>query len=173
MKTIATDLCILQPQAVSHADEMYKVLSDPAIYEFENGPPPSEEWLRTRFKKLESGKSPDGTQHWLNWVIRLANGELAGYVQATALQGGSCYVAYELASKHWRKGLGRSAVTAMLDELASTYLVRQAVAVLKAKNFRSHALLLSIGFTAANEEILAWAHPEMDEIVMMKELQAR
>jgi RimJ/RimL family protein N-acetyltransferase len=166
MNTIVADLCMLEPQTASHARQMFVVLSDPAIYEFENGPPQSEEWLRNRFQKLESRQSPDGKQAWLNWVVRLPNKELAGYVQATVLENGLCYVAYELASTYWRQGLGRSAITAMLRELASNYQVRTAVAVLKAKNFRSHALLLNLGFDSASEEVISLVNPEADEVVM-------
>jgi RimJ/RimL family protein N-acetyltransferase len=170
MNTLVAELCILEPQTVSHAREMFVVLSDTAIYEFENGPPQSEDWLFNRFKKLESRQSPDGTQIWLNWVIRLSDKELAGYVQATVFKNGSCYVAYELSSKYWRKGLGRSAVTAVLRELASNYQVSTAVAVLKAKNYRSHALLISLGFDSAEEEIISLVNPEADEVVLSKSL---
>ena len=170
MNTIVADLCILEPQAVSHAREMFAVLSDPAIYEFENSPPQSEDWLVNRFKKLESRQSPDGKQHWLNWVIRLSNKELAGYVQATVLETGLCYVAYELSSKYWRKGLGRSAVAAMLRELASNYKVSTVVAVLKAQNFRSHALLMNLGFHSAEAEVISLVNPEADEVVLSKPL---
>jgi RimJ/RimL family protein N-acetyltransferase len=170
MNTIVADLCILEPQAESHAREMFAVLSDPAIYEFENCPPQSEDWLVNRFKKLESRQSPDGKQHWLNWVIRLSNNELAGYVQATVLENGLCYVAYVLSSKYWRKGLGRSAVTAMLRELASNFQVSTVVAVLKAKNFRSYALLMNLGFDSAEAEVISLVNPEADEVVLSKSL---
>jgi RimJ/RimL family protein N-acetyltransferase len=168
MNTIVADLCILEPQMASHARQMFVVLSDPAIYEFENSPPESEEWLVNRFKKLESRKSPDGKQAWLNWVVRLPNQELAGDVQATSLESGMCYVAYELASMYWRQGLARSAVTAMLRELASNYQVSTAIAVLKKNNFRSHALLLNLGFDLADDDVISLANPEADEVVMSK-----
>ena len=170
MKTIVAGNCVLEPLTKAHACEMFKVLSDPAIYEFENAPPRSEEWLLTRYKKLETRQSPDGKQHWLNWVVRLNTDELAGYVQATVLNNGLSYVAYELSSKHWRKGLGREAVSAMLKELASSYRVNTALAVLKAKNYRSRGLLLNIGFTPAGEDIVGLANPEPDEFVMVKPL---
>lgn len=170
MNTIAADLCTLEPQAVAHAREMFVVLSDPAIYEFENSPPQSEDWLINRFKKLESRQSPDGKEHWLNWVIRLSDKELAGYVQATILENGLCYVAYELSSKYWRKGFGRSALTAMLHELASRYQVKNVVAVLKAKNFRSHALLMNLDFDSAGVEMTSSVNPEADELVLSKSI---
>ena len=54
---------------------MFRVLSDPAIYEFENEPPESVERLRARYAYLEARRSPDGSQQWLNWVLRLRAGD--------------------------------------------------------------------------------------------------
>jgi hypothetical protein len=39
MQAIATAGLTLEPQVAAHADEMFGVLSDPAIYEHENAPP--------------------------------------------------------------------------------------------------------------------------------------
>lgn len=170
MKTLLTDLCSLEPLVQAHAPEMFSVLSDPAIYEFENAPPDSEDGLRERFKRLERRTSPDGAELWLNWVVRLPTGQLAGWVQATVQGGGMSLVAYELARAHWRKGLGRRAVTAMLCELQSRYRVGLAVAVLKARNYRSQSLLQDLGFVRAGIEVTASVPPEPDEIVMAKTL---
>jgi RimJ/RimL family protein N-acetyltransferase len=170
MHTLLTARCTLEPQVEAHAAAMFVVLSDPAIYEFENAPPPSLDWLQTRFRRLETRQSPDGRQRWLNWVLRLPGGDLAGYVQATVLESGIAFVAYELDSAHWRQGLGSSAVGAMLAELASAHGVRQALAVLKARNFRSLGLLEHLGFRPATPDDCAAAGPEADEIVMAKDL---
>ena len=147
---------------------MFSVLGDPAIYEFENEPPPSLHYLVARYKRLEKRGPPDGHERWLNWVIRLPSGILAGYVQATVLQTGVAYVAYELNSQHWRQGIGGSAVRAMLDHLRGEYGVHTFVAVLKAKNFRSLALLRSVGFTAGSAEQQAQYRDESDELVMIR-----
>jgi hypothetical protein len=56
----------------------------------------------------------------------------------------------------------------MLHELASNYQVSTAIAVLKKYNFRSHALLLNLGFDLADDEVISLANPEPDEIVMSK-----
>src|SRR5262245_41420125 len=132
MKPIHAPPLVLEPQLAAHAHEMFAVLSDPAIYEFENEPPASEESLALRYAKLESRQSPDGTQRWLNWVVRLSGGELAGYVQATVLRDGVALVAYELASRYWRQGIASTAVAAVLAELSRGYAVDTCVAVLKA-----------------------------------------
>lgn len=168
MQTIIAPPLILEPLTVHHAHEMYAVLRDPAIYEFENEPPKSEEYLSRRYAILEGRSSRDGTQIWLNWVIRLPSGELAGYVQATVLKSGAALVAYELASRHWRQGIGSIAVAAMLFELRANYAVNLYVAVLKARNYRSVALLEKLGFEPASTNQVSEFGAEADELVMVK-----
>ncbi|MCE9634311.1 MAG: GNAT family N-acetyltransferase [Planctomycetes bacterium] len=168
MRTLDTAICTLEPQTVAHAREMFAVLSDPAIYEFENEPPVSEQWLSERFARLERRTSTDGQQLWLNWVVRLPSGELTGYVQATVLRSGAALVAYELGSRFWRKGIGRSAVSALLDELQSRYGVHLFAAVLKSANFRSLALLHSLGFRPASPAQAIEFGADPDETTMVK-----
>jgi [ribosomal protein S5]-alanine N-acetyltransferase len=168
MQTLVASRCRLEPLVAAHAHEMFAVLSDPAIYEFENAPPASEAWLAERYARLESRGSGDGTQKWLNWVVRLPEGSLAGYVQATVLPDRTCFVAYELNSRYWRQGIGSSAVQAMLRELEERYGVTTFVAVLKARNYRSEGLLRKLGFVAASEEQQARYRDEPDEQVLVK-----
>jgi RimJ/RimL family protein N-acetyltransferase len=137
---------VLEPQTAAHAVEMFEVLSDPALYEFENSPPASAAWLADRFEQLESRLSPDGSEQWLNWVIRLPTGALAGYVQATVARDGVAYIAYELGSRFWRQGIGSAAVTAMLSALTEDYGVHSFVAAVKERNYRSLALLKRLKF---------------------------
>ncbi len=51
MRTIEAGPLTLVPQTRAHAEEMFAVLSDPAIYTYENAPPPSLEWLRESIRK--------------------------------------------------------------------------------------------------------------------------
>lgn len=169
MRAVGASLCTLEPQVSAHAAEMFGVLSDPAIYEFENQPPASAAWLAQRYARLEQRRSADGSQVWLNWVVRLASGELAGYVQATVLRSGVALVAYELASRHWRQGIGRCAVSAMMEELQSGYGVRLFVAVLKAANHRSMGLLHRLEFQAGTQQQRIEFGAEADELVMVKQ----
>ena len=171
MRVIETARCRLEPQVVAHAEPMFAVLGDPAIYEFENEPPPSLEWLQERFAKLESRRSPDGNEKWLNWVVRLATSEFIGYVQATVRADGSAAIAYELASAYWGRGLGHEAVQAMIDELVGHYRVLSLTAVLKRKNFRSRRLLERLGFAVGTPELRARLHVEDDELLMSRDVE--
>ena len=168
MRPLHAPPLLLEPLVAAHAREMFEVLTDPAIYEFENQPPPSESSLAARYVTLETRQSPDGKQSWLNWVIRLPSGELAGHVQATLLGDGAVIIAYELASKHWRQGIAPTAVGAVLAELELSYAVNLFVAVLKLRNHRSLGLLRKLGFQSAATEHVARFRTDMDEVVMVK-----
>ena len=166
MNALRTARLTLLPQLAAHADEMFAVLGDPALYEYENQPPESIEWLRARFARLESRGSADGRQRWLNWVIRAADDRLIGYVQATVLAGGSAYIAYVLGSTHWGRGLAGEATAAVMDELSTHDGVTEFIAVLKRDNRRSLRLLERQGFVPASPATLA-AHPiDADELLL-------
>jgi RimJ/RimL family protein N-acetyltransferase len=170
MRTLRTARLRLEPQRAAHADEMFGVLSDPAIYAYENAPPTSAEALRERYGRLESRRSGDGSQLWLNWVLRDAARGLLGYVQATVFPGARASIGYELASAHWGRGYAQEAVGAMLDELARRYGVRRVTAVLKRPNERSRRLLERLGFETAPPEARGPAGVEPDELLMHRAL---
>jgi [ribosomal protein S5]-alanine N-acetyltransferase len=161
MNSVRAGSLVLEPQIAAHAVEMFDVLSDPAIYEFE-----SAVWLADRFRCLEARVSPDGSEQWLNWVIRLPTGALAGYVQATIARDLTAQIAYELASRFWRQGIGRVAVNGMLGELTSSYGVSTFTATLKERNYRSIAFLSALGFERVGSS-------NDDEIVMRKRIAVR
>jgi RimJ/RimL family protein N-acetyltransferase len=169
MRALAAGGLTLEPQVAAHAAEMFSVLSDPAIYEYENEPPSSVQWLRERFTKLETRRSADGRELWLNWVVRLPSSELIGYVQATVHHNGRAAIAYVLSSNYWGRGLARKAVQAMITELVEHYQVRTLSAVLKRENHRSARLLERLGFQAASPELAAQVEVEPGELLMQCE----
>jgi RimJ/RimL family protein N-acetyltransferase len=77
-------------------------------------------------------------------------------------------IAYELASRFWRRGIGSMAVGAMLAELGTNYGVSTFVAILKARNVRSMAFLRHLGFSAEPSVGLTPIEHEADERVMYK-----
>jgi RimJ/RimL family protein N-acetyltransferase len=77
---------------------MASVLADPSLYAFTGGEPPTEAVLRRRYALQVAGTSPDGSEAWLNWVVRVRDGgEAAGYVQATATVSGDAGAAADIA----------------------------------------------------------------------------
>jgi [ribosomal protein S5]-alanine N-acetyltransferase len=171
METIRSARLVLEPQLAGHAQAMFEVLCDPAIYQYENEPPPSVDWLRERFVRLEARQSGDGRQQWLNWVIRLPSVGLIGYVQATVNGDGRAAIAYVLQSRHWGQGLAGEAVDTMIAELVTRYDVHTLSAVLKRENLRSLRLLERLGFSRASPELHAALDAEPDELLMVRDLR--
>jgi RimJ/RimL family protein N-acetyltransferase len=168
MRILEDAVVRLEPQVASHAPAMFEVLSDPAIYEHENAPPISVEWLRRRYERLETRASPDGAQRWLNWVIRVPSGDLIGYVQATLCANHLAWIAYELNSRWWGRGLASAAVRLMCAELATAYGITVLAAALKSTNARSRRLLERNGFALAPDALRAGHDVEPDELLMLR-----
>ncbi|MFC9908782.1 GNAT family N-acetyltransferase [Streptomyces sp. NPDC059862] len=74
----------LEPLLVAHAEEAAEILNDKRLHEWIGGTPPTREELEQRYRRQVVGRSPDGRQGWLNWMMRKgAEGQLVGTVQAT------------------------------------------------------------------------------------------
>jgi hypothetical protein len=83
-QTLTTERLVLEPLRVEHAEEMAPVLDDPGLHDRIGGKPPTLEQLRRRYRLQVVGRSPDGSQRWLNWILRSQeSGRVVGFVQAT------------------------------------------------------------------------------------------
>ena len=153
MRRLSGDGVTLEPQVAAHAVELYPLLSDPELYVYmDDKPPVSEDLLRERFTKLETRLSGDGTEHWLNWVVRNADGVAAGYVQSSVYPNRSAEIAYVVGRQFWRRGYGRVACEAMIGELVASYGVERFTATLDPQNAASLALLKSLGFSFLSDD---------------------
>jgi RimJ/RimL family protein N-acetyltransferase len=149
MTPFCTGRLRLEVLARGHAGEMFPVLSDPGIYQFlDYGPPESVDALRNQYIQLEAGRSPDASEVWLNWVVRLASGPAIGYVQATVYPGQKTYVGYVFAPGYWGQGYATEAMTALLLHLAHEHPTPVTMAVVEASNVRSTSLLRRLEFAA-------------------------
>src|SRR3954469_1987832 len=105
----------LEPLRVDHAAEATVVFDDERLHRYIGGAPAGEEELRQRYAQQVAGRSPDGEELWLNWMVRhRASGALVGTVQATVRHrpGGSgvAELAWTVATPHQhglRPGGGR------------------------------------------------------------------
>lgn len=150
MQTLRVDHLLLEPLLVAHAQDMFDLLRDPALYEYlDDSPPASVEQLRALYTRLQSRRSPDGAEQWLNWVLRAPEIGLIGYVQATVNQDGSAWVAYVLGRNAWGNGYASVAARCMIEHLAAHYAVRRFMATVEASNQRSIAVLRRLGFVEA------------------------
>lgn len=150
MRTLHADGMTLVPQTAAHADSLFELLNDADVYtHLDDSPPASAAALRERFERLESRASADGREHWLNWVVVLDSGAIAGFVQATVCSGGLAWVAFVLGQAFWGRGHAQCATRAMLGELRTHYGVSHCLATADRANRRSLALLARLGFALA------------------------
>jgi ribosomal-protein-alanine N-acetyltransferase len=154
MRKLVTPRLVLEPLTRRHAEEMFEALSDDAIYLYiDEGPPASVEALATRYARLESRRSGDGREHWLNWVVREpASGKAVGFVQASVTDNGTAFVAYVIAPASQGQGYGREATAAMIAELERGYGARVLRASVDARNIASIALATALGFSEARRD---------------------
>lgn len=143
----------LEPRTTAHAEELFEVLAEPALYRYlDESAPASVDALRSRLARSESRRSPDGSERWLNWVVRDDRNRPAGFVQATVRADGTALVAYLLGSAHQGRGLGQAALSRMLDLLAQAHAVDTFHAVIDRRNEPSVRLVRRVGFVAASAE---------------------
>ncbi len=117
--TIKTARLVLTPLVAGDAEVMVDVLADERMHEFTGGHPLSFEDLRSRYQKLESGRSPDGEDVWMNWIVRLHDGlRPVGVMQATVTSdGSSADVAWEVGVAAQGEGIASEAAPAVVEWL--------------------------------------------------------
>lgn len=108
----------LDPLRVDDAAEMAVVLADPALYTVIGGQPPTAAELTGQYRRQIGGRSDDGTEEWLNWVIRVDGGAV-GYVQASVRSAGPTSIAWVVGTPWQGHGHATTAARAMLAELAA------------------------------------------------------
>lgn len=137
----------LEPIAAAHAEEMFEPMSASAIYDYVPGDPPtSVSALRERYAQLERGRSADGQQQWLNWIVRLQSGQCAGFVQSTIYPAQSADFAFAFAPCYWGRSVAFEACRAALPWLAAERGVTSLFATVDPRNVRSVGLLVRLGF---------------------------
>ena len=147
MRTLRSPALTLEPLVAAHAEAMFEPLSDPAMYAYMPGQPPaSVAALRERYAKLESRRSRDGTQQWLNWVVRLPGGECTGFVQATIHSRGTGDFAFAFAPRYWGRGMAHEACSLALPSLFEDFHVTALYGTVDARNQRSSRLLERLDF---------------------------
>lgn len=117
---IPTERLELWPLGREHAVDLSSVLSDASLYEYTHDvPPASLSDLRATYAYLETRRSPDGTELWLNWVLReRATGMTIGYVQAT-VSSRHADLAWVVGTPWQRRGYAAEAAHALVQWLQS------------------------------------------------------
>src|ERR1700754_266896 len=108
------------PLRIEYAGEMANVLSDPGLYTFTGGEPPTVEALEARYRRQLAGPNRPG-EEWLNWVVRHED-ELIGYVQATVITG-TAEIAWVIGTRWQGHGYAKEAAVGLVDWLGDQEVI--------------------------------------------------
>ena len=153
VKTLETEGPLLEPLLPEHATLSFEDLADERLYRFiPSDPPESLEVLETRYRKLSSRRSPDGSEAWLNFAMRLreegtqSKATYVGTLEATVFPDRSAYLAYTVFFQFWRRGYAREGCARMLTHLLEEHGVRVVAAEMDTRNAASIAPVETLGF---------------------------
>ena len=109
---IQSERAVLVALRAADADDLVGLLEEPQLREWLRAEDVGE--LRDRFSAWESRRSPDGSELWLNWVVRdNSGGRALGWVQAT-VRGDAATVAYAILPEERGAGAAADAVRALV-----------------------------------------------------------
>jgi RimJ/RimL family protein N-acetyltransferase len=158
-EVISTRRLDLHPLHVEHADEMARVLADPALHSFIGGAPDTLQALRSRYERITAG-SPDPAVSWLNWVIRLRREDcLTGTVQATVSRsedGLAAEIAWVVGTPWQRQGIATEATQGLVG-----WLRQQAVRTVIAHIHPGHQASAAVATAAGLEPTDQWHDGEV------------
>ena len=143
-----TERLRLKPLRASHAPEIFAFLSDPRLYQFiPRDPPQTLASLVERFQRLETRRSSNGDEIWLNWVARSKlDNNCLGRVEVTIRQDASAYLAYEIEMASWGRGFATEACRRGIEALFGEFGVTLIVAEVDTRNVASIRVLERLGF---------------------------
>jgi RimJ/RimL family protein N-acetyltransferase len=165
VETIETQRLVLEPLAVTHAEEMDPVLNDRRLHVHMGGEPLTLPELKARYARLANGPGPFHQEGWLNWIVRRRrDAQAIGTVQATVTPGDAgpqAAVAWVIGVPYQGFGFASEAAAALVAWLQA-YCVKGIYATINPANTPSEAVARRIGLlpteTYAGDE-LVWRLP--------------
>lgn len=150
---IETQRLLLRPMSLDDAEALHAIYADPvAMTWWSHGPHDSLDQTRERIA------SAVGEGDWRAWVITLKPDPRAiGTLHAHEKRQGHVFeIGYSLARSHWRRGIAREAVSALIDLLFGVEHARRIFADTDPDNDGSNALLAALGFTLEGRLRAEW-----------------
>jgi len=146
LEQLETDRLVLEPLVPEHAAKLFALLSDAQLYEYlEADPPESVSVLERRYRRWSTGRSPDGSEEWLNWAARLrGSDDYVGWFQAT-IGADDAQIAYLVFLPFQRRGYALEASEAVIRHLIADKQVKKLRAAADPKNAASIALAKALG----------------------------
>lgn len=146
---ILTSRLIIEPIVATHADLLFNLMQNEAIYNWISAEPPKTvDQLRQSWLKQESRLSPEGEEAWLNWAVRRnSDGVYLGKLDAEVNYANvATNVGYLFFPAYWGQGYASESVLAMTDHLAR-HGVSKMFAAVTLGNETSYRVLEKAGFT--------------------------
>ncbi len=148
------------------APVMVDVLASGELYEFTGGTPPTLESLTAQYEIQARGRSPDGLEEWLNWIVVDQEREPVGYVQATRpADGTTAEIAWVIGVPWQGRGYATKAGLLMLCELWRLG-VREVVAHIHPDHAASNAVAIRLGLRRTDQVVdreVRW-HGRLDDL---------
>jgi|AGTN01.1.fsa_nt_gi Acetyltransferases, including N-acetylases of ribosomal proteins len=152
-KVLETERLLLEPLRPDHAQATFRFWSDPALYRFIPGdPPPSLAWLVERYQRLSTRLAPDGSELWLNWMIKARGGDrFLGLVEASVDQEKCATLAYFVFQPFWRRGIAIEACVRVFRCLREECGITMLTADIDTRNTASIRLAQRLGLVYCRE----------------------
>ncbi|AIY43039.1 hypothetical protein LT85_3881 [Collimonas arenae] len=146
--TLFTEHLTIEPLQSTHAAALFPHFCDTTLYTYiPQQAPISVTSLAERYQRLANRASPDGSQIWLNWAVRITDkDEYIGYAQATVEADGQAMLAYFVFTPYQRRGYAVEMCTEIRDCLFSAFAARSVYALIDTRNQASIALVEKLGF---------------------------
>jgi len=128
------------------AIDLFPVLDDPALGRWTGEAPPTDAGaLRTIYEMWASRRSPDGSELWLNWVVRHRDdGRAVGHLQVTVGEAHTA-IAWVIGTPFQRRGFATEAARALIAWLRTDLGASSITASIHPGNAASQAVALRIG----------------------------
>jgi [ribosomal protein S5]-alanine N-acetyltransferase len=147
-EVLLTERLRLEPIGTAHAPPLFDLWQDPSVHRYvPQDPPASLASLTERYRKLQTRRSPEGDEAWLQWAVALV-GEptYVGAVEATIRPEGPSPLAWMFGSAWWGQGLATEAMTRVMAHLADAWGARDVLVEIDERNVASLALAHRLGF---------------------------
>lgn len=133
----------LQP---SHLDELALALLHPAVYEHIEHPMPSlQEFKRGLERGMAGPPQGQGSERWLNYLVRAPTGAMLGRLEAT-VHHGLAEVAVLVGPAHWGRGVASAGLQWLHGELRRVAAALDVWAAVSPANVRSQRLFERNGY---------------------------
>ena len=144
--TLETARLTLEPITEAHAEELCALFADPELHQFVPLEPPTLQQQTERCARWAKGRSPDGSEIWLNWAGRNKDtGKIIAHFQSGVKSDGIASIGYVVSRNYQNKGFATEGLEVVFNFLRSVLNVREIKAWSDSRNKASHRLAQKLG----------------------------